>query len=348
MKPRILEHGLSLALVTLLMVVALVVIRSTRGTEREDKKSAFRNFLSIPGAELTDPFQKTLLKETLNIYYPGQEAKNDSTLKALFLYRQGEFEKMTEQSQAETDLSFGRFLQIAGMYFKFLIVYLLVMAFTYYGVQTLAVWRFVSLRRDETGNRFTRVFLAAGKLFACLILFSPSYVIAYSIRTEFNTDTLPFMVLLGVVSNGLLITYANKFYHFLVTESRKGYVETAIVKNLANGYSADAVDGISRAAVLRLRKRFDGHVFGHIFRNAHLQYLTAVKEQAAFLVTGLVIIEMALNIHGCYNYEMLRQMLYRNYDIALIFFLGIFYTVKATELLADIIHHREMAKYENA
>jgi len=60
------------------------------------------------------------------------------------------------------------------------------------------------------------------------VLFSPAYVIAYAIRTEFNTDTIIFMALLGVVSNGLLVTYANKFYAFLVAESRKGYVETGL------------------------------------------------------------------------------------------------------------------------
>ena len=155
------------------------------------------------------------------------------------------------------------------------------------------------------------------------------------------------MVLLGIVSNGLLIMYTNKFYAFLVAESRKGYVETAIVKNLKNSYQTHTSDGISNNEIFRLVKRFDGHVFGHIFKNARFQYLSTIKEQASFLITGLIIIEMALNIHGHLNYEMLRQILYKNYDIVIVIVLGIFYTVKLTEIMTDYIKHKESLKYEN-
>jgi hypothetical protein len=182
---------------------------------------------------------------------------------------------------------------------------------------------------------------------AHLVLFSPAYVIAYSIRTEFSTDTLPFMILLGVVSNGLLVTYANKFYTFLVAESRKGYVETALAKNLHGSYDRHAPDGISLRAILRPGKRFGGHVFEHIFRNARYQYLATIKEQASFLITGLIIIEMALNIHGHLSYEMLRQMLYRNYAIVIAIVLGIFYAVKLTEIVTDWLVHRESLRYAN-
>ncbi len=56
---------------------------------------------------------------------------------------------------------------------------------------------------------------------AYTILFAPAYVIAYSFKTRIDTDSLLFMIVLGVVSNGLLINYANKFYAFLAAESRK-------------------------------------------------------------------------------------------------------------------------------
>ena len=44
---------------------------------------------------------------------------------------------------------------------------------------------------------------------------------------------------------------------------------------------------------------------------------------------------------------MLRQLLYRNYDIVVVIILGIFYTVKITEILIDILVHREQVKYSN-
>jgi hypothetical protein len=188
---------------------------------------------------------------------------------------------------------------------------------------------------------------APAKTFAYAVLFSPAYVIAYSIRTEFNTDSSFFMILLGVLSNGLLVMYTNKFYAFLVAENRKGYVENAWVKNLRTSYSFSDKHGLSKGAVFRIRKQFSGHVFDHIFRNAQFQYLSTIKEQASFLITGLVIIEMALNIHGHLTYELLRQLLYRNYTLVAVIMLLIFYTVKMTEIVTDLTVNRESKRYEN-
>jgi hypothetical protein len=81
--------------------------------------------------------------------------------------------------------------------------------------------------------------------------------------------------------------------------------------------------------------------------NARYQYISTVKEQAAFLVTGLIIIEMALNIQGYFSYELLKQLLYKNYDIVIVIILGIFYVVKGTEILIDYFKNREMMKFEN-
>jgi hypothetical protein len=244
-----------------------------------------------------------------------------------------------------------------GMYVKFLVIYLIVMVLTYYGVQTLGALRFI-LRQQallrETARSIDKphrppmslVLFNIVKVAAYFVLFSPAYVIAYSIRTEFNTDSSFFVIVLAILSNGLLVTYANKFYTFLVTESRKGYVENALVKNLRSRYSFSP-QGISWNSLLSHKKRFSGHVFDHIFRNARYQYLSTIKEQASFLITGLIIIEMALNIHGHLTYELLRQILYKNYIYVTIIMLSIFYTVKLTEIVTDILIHRESKRYEN-
>jgi hypothetical protein len=39
--------------------------------------------------------------------------------------------------------------------------------------------------------------------------------------------------------------------------------------------------------------------------------------------------------------------MYKNYDIVIVIVLCIFYTVKATEIIVDILAHRESMKYEN-
>jgi hypothetical protein len=196
-------------------------------------------------------------------------------------------------------------------------------------------------------NYFSSVIIllkALIKVFGYLVLFSPAYVIAYSFKTKFDTDSILFMILLGVLSNGLLILYAQKFYTFLVTESRKGYVETAIVKNLNNNYDHNS---LKLSIIFNFNKKFSGHVFNHIFLNAQHQYFSTIKEQGAFLITGLIIIEMALNIHGHICYELLQCLLYNNYAFVLIILFGIFLIVKITEIFVDYIIHIENYKYSN-
>ena len=56
---------------------------------------------------------------------------------------------------------------------------------------------------------------------------------------------------------------------------------------------------------------------------------------------------MALNIHGHLTYELLRQLLYKNHTLVVTIMLLIFFTVKFTEIVTDILVHRETKRYEN-
>ena len=357
MKAKLTEHILSIIIVSFILLAALAFIKKSSNKAVRDDLRQINQFINIEFIDFSDPFHKALLKDVMNIYYPGQYDKNNKIVKTIIQYKEKEFNESILKSHLKEVLSVAKFLQILLMYLKFLLVYVLVMALTYYGVQTFGVLRFIHKKQRSSSIKYKRPrnigqllvkpvkIIATGVVY--FILFSPAYVIAYSIRTEFNTDTTFFMVLLGVISNGLLIMYTNKFYTFLVAESRKGYVDTAIVKNLKNSYLTNTADGISYKEIFRLVKRFEGHVFSHIFKNARYQYLSTIKEQASFLITGLIIIEMALNIHGHLNYELLRQILYKNYDIVIVIVLGIFYTEKLTEIFTDFIMRKESLKYEN-
>lgn len=353
MKPKLLEHISSIAFVSVILFSAMMYFHFTAETSRQSKSAQVKGYGDLGFIDFNDPFHKELLKDVMNIYYPGQYDKNNTIIASILSEREKDFGEKLQKSYVEEKLSWKKFGQLILMYLKFLFVYAAVLALTYYGVQTLAVWRFVGKKQKALHLPWTfmRLFkatlLSVVKTVAYFILFSPAYVIAYSIRTEFNTDTIVFMALLGVISNGLLITYTNKFYAFLTTESRKGYVETALVKNLNSSYSRRGPDGIPLKSIFKPAKEFKGHVFDHIFKNARYQYLSTLKEQASFLITGLIIIEMALNIHGHLSYEMLRQMLYKNYDIVVVIILGIFYTVKLTEIITDSVMYREAMKYEN-
>jgi hypothetical protein len=314
---------------------------------RQNQNDGINQFTNLEYFDLNNSFHRALLKDVMNIYYPGQYEKNNEKIEKIFSMLEKGLRDKLQASFVEEQLSWEKFWQILIMYVKFLAVFIIVMALTYYGVQTIAVWRFCHEKQADHSGKWSNRFKSVLSGIVSFVLFCPAYVIAYSIRTELNTDTFLFMTLLCVISNGLLMVYSNKFFAFLVGESRKGYVETAIVKNLNCSYSPHTMDGIPYSSIFKLHKKFKGHVFSVIFKNAEYQYFSTIKEQASFLITGMVITEMALNIHGHLSYEMLRQILYKNYDIVIVILLGIFYTVKMTEIFSDYVVYRESKKYDN-
>lgn len=354
MLKKLLEHCLSIVLVAAVLLAALSFFQGRHRRAQVPTDPELDGYRGLSFIDLDDPFQRVLLRDVLDLYYPGRAVRNQALVDSLRRYRDDEFRRQVQTANTAEALSREKLSQLLSMYGKFVLVYVLVMILTYYGVQTIGVWRFVRAQQQALpgASRRRRGILArigrqAALGAAALILFSPAYVISYALKTEINTDSLFFMVLLATLSNGLLVTYANKFYTFLVTESRKGYVDTAVVKNLHAGYAYNVPGGIPVRSLLKVRKRFEGHVLAHIFLNARSQYLSTLKEQASFLITGLVIIEMALNIHGYLNYELLRQILYRNYSIVVAIMLGLFLTVKLTEIVADLLAFREARKYAN-
>ncbi|NLD94123.1 MAG: hypothetical protein GX639_15805 [Fibrobacter sp.] len=358
MKNKLVEHITGIAFVTVLIVILMFVFNTMRKNDETYAGSRVKEFLDITIQNPDDRFQRALLKDVMNIFYPDRSEYNDTIVKEILTIKSDQFNKRIQGTNTKKSLSTTVFLELTGMYLKFLFIYIVVMLLTFYGVQTLGSWRFVREKHREhlsihnpelyQKNRFSFISIVSKllKTFAYLIFFSPAYVIAYSIRTEFNTDSIFFMIFLGVISNGLLMMYTNKFHAFLVSESRKGYIDTARVKNLNEDFTISPL-GIPLSSLIHPFKKFKGHLFEHIFRNAHFQYLATIKEQASFLITGLVIIEMALNIQGHFNYELLRQLLFQNYSIVLVIVAMIFYTVKFTEILTDYLIHREIKRYEN-
>ena len=352
-------HLLSLILASILIITAALSINPQKETIQPPELYSELNFV-----DFNDSFQRALLLDMLRLYRPA--ADNDSLYQAILRYSKTEAQVFSSESRDRTPFTRTKLTRIFMMYLNFIIIYFLVLLLTYYGVQTLALFMFIrkqkrrppflkrlfnqmQLLRHSSGikNRLRALIplaktlvkgIALTVLYAAL--FSPAYVTAYTIKSDFNTNSEIFLILLAVVSNGLLIMYANKFFTLLISESRKGYVLTARVKNLKNGWLPKEADGIPFKSVFALRKNFDGHVLQHIFINARLQYFETIKEQASFLISGLVIIEMALNIHGHFTYELMQQVLYKNYHYALLMSLGIFILVKATDILAEILKQK--------
>lgn len=168
-----------------------------------------------------------------------------------------------------------------------------------------------------------------------LILFTPAYVVAYTFKTNFNTDSFIFMIALGCLTNGILIMYAQKFYQLLVAEYRQGYVETAVANQHDRDFSVRPGSAVTWTSVLSVRKHFSNHVLEPVYLNARQRYLSSFREQASFLITCMIIIEMALNIHGQLGYELLQRLLFRDYSALAALFCGIYIILKLTELFTD-------------
>ncbi len=356
-----LEHTLSFMLVSLLLITLIVYFNSTQKKALLSQSMEIDKWLHLDFLDFDNPMHRAILEESLNIFEPFQEEEHRSLLLQIEAYRQQEVLKATSKNNRQKPLSVNKFKELSLMYLNFILVYLITLFLTWYGVQTLGIYRFIRLKQKRQAYLIEMylylkkaaglknwkqiwpsflpalvLFLkAVGKGIIYMVLFSPAYVLAYSFRTKFDTDMLIFMILLGVVSNAMLITYTHKFYTFLVSESRKGYVQTAIVKNMFNSYKLNTTEGIPRKKIIAWKKMFPGHVFGHIYQNARFQYLATIKEQASFLITGLIIIEMALNIQNHLSYELLQNILYKNFAVVAVIVLGIYYIIKSTKIFID-------------
>jgi hypothetical protein len=370
-KAKLIGHVLSILLVTSVFVALVNVVMEKETSRLETRLRSIRPYMQIDSLDFGNPLHAALFRETMNIFRPDSLPWNESLIRSIQDFRLEQFSHQSYKTGSDDrGLSRTKLLRLGSMYAQFILIYIIVMVVSYRAAQSLAIFRFVKMKQNrasymtEFSNaikgsahghrglllyRHTALLLLKALLkgLCYAVLFSPAYVIAYSIRSSVDTDSYVFMIILGIISNGLLVNYANKFFTFLVTENRNGYVQTAIVKNLSDSYEWGTPDGVSYWSVLRPKSMFGSHVFKHIYMNARYQFLVTLKEHASFLITGLIIIEMALNIQGHLGYEMLQNILYKRYDVVVSIILGIFVVVKATEIVVDGWFDYESRKYEN-
>ncbi|HVN47184.1 MAG TPA: hypothetical protein VMU30_00020 [Bacteroidota bacterium] len=369
------NHFVSILFVTLVFVVLLAVGMEREKNEREQRHEVVGMMGALRNIDFNNPTQKSLFRETLDIYYQHSKARNDSVMQAIDAYRTEQYtNKVYKTGSAPRELSWQNVANLLGMYVNFIIVYLIALVVSYYATQALALYKFIQYKQQTSSyliralrqmrlsgetvrngnNPFRQIERCAGFVLkacikggAALMLFAPAYIIVYSLKSTVASGEWLLMIVLAVASNGLLINYAQKFYALLFAESRKGYVETAVVKGWNNSYSWGTPDGIALRSLFHWKKKFPSHVLQHIYMNAHYQYIPTMKQYASFLITGLIVIEMALNIQGHLCYELLQDILYDRYEMALLIIWGIFIVVKGTELIVDAWFAYESAKYEN-
>lgn len=368
MRRIIIEHISSILVVTLLFVMAVSILGGRPDEDRLARTAAVGPYLQIPGLDLSQASDRALLREAMNVARPDSVRAHEALLTAIQAELQARFTDPTQKTGVDDRGLTGAALRRLGrMYLQFIIVYCVVLGLSFYASQTLALVRFIHFKqgrgsylqeadevlRGRSGSavrvgralRFLLAALLKGAAYA--LLFSPAYVIGYAVKTNVDMDSFLFMVVLGIISNGLVITNASAFTTLLMAESRKGYVDTALVKNLSGTYAWNVPGGLTLRSLLVLPRRFPGHVLDHIYLNAQHQYLPALKMQASFLITGLIIIEMALNIQGHLCYELLQTLLYKHYAQSAAIVFGIFLLVKLTEIAVDVYRHREGLRYDN-
>jgi hypothetical protein len=363
----ILEHLSAVLAVGLALVAVSVFMRRNEAASMPHADPRIERYLAIDSVDLATPLDRALFRDALGVFHPSGVRDIDSLMHVIEDTRLARFTDPSRKTGGgRAMLTWESGMAIVPMYTVFLLVFFTVLMFTYFAARALAVWKFIAWKQGRAS--YLRRFLAsvesrglAGAIsradllvravlkgIASLLLFAPAYVIAYSFRTSLDTESVLFLIPLAVISNGILVNYANHLYVLLVAESRKGYVETAVVKGLACSYAWDVPGGLRRTALLFPVRGARGHVFRDIYRNARLQFIPSMKEHAAFVVTGIVIIEMALNIKGHLCYALLQHMLFREFDIAIAIVFAIFFTVKLTEAFVDLWHSIETRKYDNA
>lgn len=370
MKRAIAEHVSGFITILAITFLALSLIQSHQDAARADALRLITPYLTN-SVDLTDPLDAALFKEALRVFYP-EGPRPDSISAAVDFFILKKMTDATYKSGREpSGLTFESLGTLAWMYLRFVAVFTLVAVLTFLGARTLAIHEFIQMKvgNDSSLRRLVMlydsfrsgnappaalkkgtllVFRALLKGLFSLFLFSPAYVLAYALKTEVETGNLMFMAVLAVVSNGVLISMTGTFYAFLVQEGRKGYVETALVKELDSSYIPPVQFERRMFALARPMHAFSHHVFKHIYMNASFQYISALKQHVAFLITGLIIIEMALNIQGHLCYELLKSLLFEDYEVAAAIIIGIFFAVKLAELFIDLWYEREFRKYHNA
>jgi hypothetical protein len=361
MKLKILEHGLSVICVGLLFLAALVWYTSGESAARSRRDHALAPFLAIDSVDFSNPYHRELFRETVSAFFPGEPP--DSLLGAIDTYRAERLTGREYKSGVERSMTGGDLARLSLMYLQFIAVYLVTLLLTSLAGKSLAVFMFVGARQGGAFLRLVRLVLehrraggrplvalllrAAGSAAAAFVLFSPAYVVAYALKARLDTGSVLFLILLAVLTNGALINHATRFFTLLTGESRKGYVDTARVKNLRAAWGWKSPGGLPAGVLWRPQEASEGHIFRQIHLQARLQLLPALKEHASFLITGLIIIEMALNIQGHLGYELLQNILYRRYDVVAAILFGMFLLVKLTELAVDWRVHRELRRYAN-
>jgi len=291
-----------------------------------------------------DPLHQALIADVLDLKSADQEG--EAFVRSAARLKSDETAQTLEQLRHQKGLVFGDFPDFIIKLLGFSFIFGFVLFVLVWGSQTLGLYRFIRSKQGKP-SAGKKIWHSVYSFLGLLILFSPGYLIAYMLKPLIPSDSILLMISLGLVTNGALAIYSQKFLNLLNQEMDKGYVLAARIRNVNENFETGHQSNLHWKAILSFHKHFPGHLLHHILLNAKRQYWNTVRELAAFTITSLIILEMALNIQGRYGYELLRQVLYGNYADVLAMMLGLFLIVKITEVAIDYHLYKQKLKYEN-
>jgi hypothetical protein len=360
---KLVEHLSSILVVAAVLGAAVIFLDAPA---RDADSSAGFPFSIADSLDLSSSLDRAIVRDMSAASYRNGEQAGDSILSLLDQHKRALFldpERKTGGGRQRVSLSTA--LNLVPPYAVFLLLYTVLFVVTTLAARSVGTFRFI---REKQGRRsqvrlalleagsgntgslkrsLAHALIALFRGVVLLILFCPAYIAAYAVRTKLDTQNIVFVIILGVISNGLLIAYASKFSTYLMNESRRGYVEAAVVKGLRSDFTLGTEEGLPWSVLWSPVAGSHGHVFSHIYQNAAVQFLPSIKEHATFLVTSLAIVEMALNLNGHLCYRLLQHLLQREFGLVLLIMFGIFVTVKAVEIVVDVAHAaRERRGYD--
>ena len=91
MKNRLIEHLLSILFITILMLGALWFFGGRQAQIKERKQEKIRLLLDAPLTKINDPFERALLADCMDLFFPGRHDTNTVLISELLRLREDAF-----------------------------------------------------------------------------------------------------------------------------------------------------------------------------------------------------------------------------------------------------------------
>src|SRR5512142_1202185 len=149
LRTRMITHVSSLLLMAIIFGVLIVAVDRQRGAV-QDTERGLQRYLTLRDVDFGDPIDRSIFRESLSLFYPGQPARNDSLMRAIDGLRQRQFTDPRYKTGTNLQgLNWQVAREIGGMYLQFVGVYIVALVLIYLCAQRIAIYRFVKMKQHR-------------------------------------------------------------------------------------------------------------------------------------------------------------------------------------------------------